>query len=82
MSLVSDNPATDLAQMAGHVVAGLDLAQRRRLHLAARFRIGAAGVEVAAGRRVQRARHVALHTRLVRLMAGSGTGTAASSASV
>src|SRR5512146_2128170 len=45
-----------LSQMTSHQVARFDLAQRRRFDAAALDRIGAAGVEVAAGRRADRAR--------------------------
>ena len=46
------------------------------LGLAARLGIRAAGMEMASGRRLLRARHIALHHALVALDAGSGTGTA------
>jgi len=49
-----------LAQVAGDVVAGEDLAHLRLLLRAALEGVGAAGVEAAARGRVDRARHVAL----------------------
>jgi len=52
-----------LSQVARHVLAWRDLAQQRRLDLAARHRIRAAGVEVATARRMHRAWHIALKRR-------------------
>src|SRR5215475_15795026 len=49
------------AQVAGYVVALLDLAQRRHLDLAPRLCVGASRVEATTGRRLQRAWHVTLH---------------------
>jgi hypothetical protein len=58
-------------------------AQDRRLVAAAREGIGAAGVKVAAGRRIYPARHVAANiTRLRVLALALGIGTAVSNASV
>ena len=56
--------AADGTAQAGDMVAGCDLDQGRRRHLAVGHRIGAAGMEMAAGRRLGRARHVALHDPL------------------
>ena len=50
-------------------VAGRHLAQCRRLGAAARRGVGAARVEVAAGRRVDRARHVALQDHALAALA-------------
>src|SRR5437899_7104607 len=47
-----------LAQVAGDVVGGQDLAHLRLLLRAALEGVGAAGVEAAAGRRVDGSRHV------------------------
>ena len=49
----------DLAKVTGDAVAGQDLAHFRLLLGAAREGVGATGVKAAAGRRVERARHVA-----------------------
>src|SRR5581483_10325965 len=53
-------PAGPLHQMAGNAVAGGNLGEPRGFLLAARFGIGTARVEGAAGGRRDRARHVAL----------------------
>src|SRR5215211_2991337 len=50
--------------MTGHVMAGLDLAQGWRFHLAALDRIRAARVEVASHRRFERTWYVTLHDAL------------------
>src|SRR5438309_2002228 len=55
---------TALPQMAGHHLPRLHLAQGGGLDAAALDRIGAASVEMAARRRVDRARHVALQHAL------------------
>jgi len=49
-----------LSQMTRHVLARRDLVQQRCIHLAARHRVGATGVEVTTAGRMHRARHVAL----------------------
>src|SRR5215831_9993650 len=59
--------STYLPQMTGHVVPRPDLAQCRRFNPAALDRIGAAGVEMAARRRADRARHIALQHALLPL---------------
>ena len=51
-------------QMARDAVAGADFDEFRHLDLAARLGIGAARVKRAAGRRIDRARHVALQQPL------------------
>ena len=61
-----------LSQMAGNVMPRRNFAQQRRLDLAARHGIGAAGVEVAARRGIDRTRHVALQDALLALDGGVG----------
>jgi len=63
------------------MMAGGDLPQGRRLGAATRLRVGAAGVKMATGRRPQGTGQPST-TRLARRILGSGTGTAASKASV
>jgi hypothetical protein len=66
-SQTMQNPSPDatLPQMAGHPVTGVHLPERRSFHPAPLDRIGAAGVEVASRRRIDRARHVALEHALL-----------------
>ena len=61
-------------QVAGGEMAGPDLAHERRFDPAARFGIGAARVEMTAGRRLDRARHVALQDDALGLGIGVGYG--------
>ena len=63
--------------------SGADGIERRHDPGASLDRVGAAGAEHAARRRVERARDVALqHDAIARLAFGSGTGAAESSACV
>src|SRR5262245_48131684 len=60
------------AQVAGGEVAGADLAHEGRLDPATGLGIGAASVEMAAGRRAHRAWHVALQDDALGLGFGVG----------
>src|SRR5713101_6895903 len=65
--------AADGAAQTSDVVTWRDLDQRRRRHPALGDRVRTARVEMAAGRRLGRARHVALHDALA-LTAALGIG--------
>ena len=75
-------PPRPVIQPARHLMPFAGLRQHRPFHLAAVHHIAAAGMERAAGWRVDRARDVAVDHRRQRFALGSAIGTEASSACV
>ena len=69
-------------EMAAREMAGVHFAQKRRLTAAAIFGEPAARMEIAAGWRRGRARHLPFEDRITVATRGSGTGTARISAAV